>query len=66
MTNKKEVAYMNAQEKYESLDKTMQSLDKLPMPLNITKEDRKMLSIWISRAVATTYDKGFEDGQISK
>jgi hypothetical protein len=57
---------MNAQEKYESLDEALQSLDEFPLKLSITEEERKKLGLWISKSLALAYDKGFEDGRNSK
>lgn len=57
---------MNVEEKYESLDNAIKTLDDFPIALTITEAERKQLGLWISKALAVAYDKGFEDGKNSR
>jgi hypothetical protein len=57
---------MNVQEKYESLDNAIKSLDEIPVTLTLSEEEEQAFGLWISKALAVAYDKGFEDGRSSR
>lgn len=54
---------MKTMDKVISMKKAMENCGKLPISLDVTQAEKIVLSQWIAKLSAATYDKGFEDGQ---